>query len=306
MNQRRFLAEALIVAGGLLVLVFFSAVTLRQSLEVQNERAMRRLQKAISTIVERAHHGKDDVAIQETVHGLGEAPGVFFAAVVSKEGNFLAHSQPTLLGKPFHRSRLPLAAYALHEGADRWGTLVFALSDPSVREGVVRQVMVWVLGGIFLWAAWVTRYWFWNQRLAKQEQEKADLSTMLEEQKRMLTREEGKREEMRRQWIFWLQSALEQMQEPVLLLDHTQRVVALSPSAGPILGAQGPEAIIGRSWQDMERLLPVGPALQQSLERPGTQVAISQDGTSLVLWSLQTPGGNSCTWIRFKPLIGVQ
>lgn len=295
MNRQRFLAESVMVAGGLLFFAILCLTSVRRSLETQSERGQLRLQNTISRIVERAHKGKDDIAIQEAIYGLGEAPGILFAGIVGKKEEFLAHNQPALLGKPFHRSRLPLAVYPLHEGSNSWGTLVFALSDPSVRDGLVHQAVVCMIGALIVWSAWIIRYGLWNRHVTKLDGEKSDLLKQLTEREASLDKLEQYLHHLQGLWSSRLQEGLNRISQGHLFLDQNQRIAAINAPAASRLGIPIDKEALGKSWLDMPVLQSCGAAIEKSLATPGQIIEwpLKDNGCKLTFKTDATSG----TWV---------
>jgi PAS domain-containing protein len=271
------------VGVGLFVLALWSVTTADESLKMQSKLAQQRLQKTVSTIVERAHIAEDDLAMQETIHGLGEAPGILFSGVVGKDGLFLAHSQPALLGKPFHRTRLPVIACPLGEGISRWGILIYALLDPSARQGLVHQAVVCTVGALLFWAAWMVRGWNWRQTILKLEEEKIDLSKELSQRQANLANLEKNLEDAENLWAARLQEAVNKIPQGVIVLDQNQRIRAVNSQAASSLGIPPATMLLGKSWLDAPVLQTCGSALEKSLAAPDQTIEwpIQQTGLSL-------------------------
>jgi hypothetical protein len=295
MSGRKFLLEGFIVALGLFVMVALSVLTAEESLSEQSNRTQLRLQKAISTIIEHAHNAKDDLAVQQTIHGLGEAPGILFASVVGKDGLFLAHSQPTLLGKPFHRSRMPVVASPLGGATDRWGTLLFAASDPNMYQNLMPQMSLYTMGAFTLWTAWMYRRRNWSRYVAKLDADILDTSKVSAERQAALERLERSFAETQKLWAARLQDGVNKISQGILFLDQNQRIAAINTEAMRLMALT--TSPLGRSWLDTAILQACGVTLEKSLAQPGSIVECPIDNSHLKLQFDTINSISSGTWV---------
>ena len=98
MNRRALVLEGSLCALAAVVLVLLNGWSLRRTFERQKRHALERLQKPAVLLIERSWHLKDDLAIQQVVTALGQAPGIYFACVIGPDGKILAHSRPANVG----------------------------------------------------------------------------------------------------------------------------------------------------------------------------------------------------------------
>jgi PAS domain-containing protein len=269
--------RALILEGALaglvaIILVFLSGWSLRSAFERQKRHALERLQKPAVLLIQRSWHLKDDLAIQQVVTALGQAPGIYFACVIGPDGKIMAHSQPANVGQVYHRSEFPIAARPLEEGQKKWGTLVISASEKSQGCAWRHEMTLWGLGGTLLWLAWMARSVHWRRRLAEQDHQIADLLTLAEEQQQKEIRETEKQSQTRILWMSRLQKAMDRIPQGMLLLDQRQRVVAANSLAAQALGVANSESLAGKSWQEVPKLSSCGKELEKSLASPGDPV----------------------------------
>ena len=297
MNRRAWTQEGALAGLVAIVLVFLSGWSLRSAFERQKRHALERLQKPAVLLIERFWHLKDDLAIQQVVTALGQAPGIYFACVIGQDGKILAHSRPADVGKIYHRSDFPIAAHPLAEGQKKWGTLVISASDKSRWCAWRHEMMLWSLGSAVLWLAWMARSFHWRHRLAERDHRIADLLTMAEEREQKERRETERQFQARTLWATRLQSAVNRIPQAILLLDQRQSVVAANSSAVQALGAENSASLVGKSWQEVPRLSACGKELEKSLASPGCPVEWPSEAGDIRLRLETTAAGMTGTWI---------
>jgi len=251
-------------------------------------------------MIERSYHLKDDLAIQQVVTALGQAPGIYFACVIGPDAKMMAHSQPLNVGQIYRRADSPVATHPLAEGQKRWGTFVISASEKAQWRAWWREMALWGLGGVLLWLAWMARLLVWRRRVTEQEHRIADLMTMAEEQKQQARRDADKQSQSRALSAGWLQSAVDQLPGAMILLDERQRTAAVNSTAAGLLNGGGEAILPGTPWSDVPFLRTCGAALERSLRSPGAEVKVDlpTDGTILGLTTLKDGAG---TWVALFP-----
>jgi len=300
MNRRALILEAALSALVAAVLVLMSGWSLHKVLERQKRYALERLQKPAVILIERSCHLKDDLAIQQVVSALGQAPGIYFAGVIGEDGKIMAHSQPANVGQLYRRAGSPVSAHPLSEAGKRWGTLVISASEKSLGCAWRHEMERWSLGGILLWLAWMARGLSWRNILIERDLRICDLSTMAEDQKQKEVRETEKQSQARGFWTAWLQYALGYIPVGTIILDQRQRVVAINPTATRLLNPGGEAMASGAHWSEVPLLQSCGATLERSLHSPGVEVKADLliDGTVLGFTTLKNSTG---TWVTFFP-----
>jgi PAS domain-containing protein len=303
MNRRALVLEGSLCALAAVVLVLLNGWSLRRTFERQKRHALERLQKPAVLLIERSWHLKDDLAIQQVVTALGQAPGIYFACVIGPDGKVMAHSQPANVGQIYHRSDTPIAAHSLAEGQKKWGTLVISASEKSQWCAWRHEVASGSLAGLVLWLAWMVRSLHWRRSLAEQEHRISDLLTLAEEEKQKVFRETERQSRAGALWTAWLQSVMELLPEGMVILDQRQRVVAVNAPAVRLLNAGGQAMLSGAPWSETPLLRSCGAALEQSLCAPGAEVKVDlpEDGVRLALMTLKGGLGTRVTLLPFKP-----
>jgi PAS domain-containing protein len=305
MNRSALALEGSLAALAAVILVLVSGWSLRGTFERQKRYALERLQKPALSMIERSYHLKDDLAIQQVVTALAQAPGVYFACVIGPDWKILAHSQPANVGQTYHRPDSPVTAHPLAEGEKRWGTFVISASEKGLWNSWRHEVTLWCSGGVFLWLAWVARSLFWRRRLAELEHRIDDVMVLAEDQKQKEFREAERQSRSRALWAAWLQSAVDQVPDGMVMLDQRQRVIAANALAAQRMHTGGQAIPFGVPWSDVPLLRSCGAWLEQSLSSPGIKVEghLPADGGSLELTTLKNGSGTSVLIFPSKPVV---
>lgn len=293
--------EWVIVSLCLGILTTMGGIYFHQSLEAQNRLAAKRLGHSMMPLIAKAHHIQDDLALQEIVAALAQAPGISTACIVDKDEKVVVHNHLDRIGKPF----LPtspvedLYSFPLREGAARWGTLFFSLSQHAVRQFWLNVVLI---GGGFMVALslfYGFRLGLEKHRLQKLHLALADQAALTEEERvknGRLSQEGQKSHHQARQWI---QSMVETFSEPLIMLDGQQRIIAFNATAKDLLGLTFMHGT-DLSWQDVRWLQNQGNILERSLQTPNTEFC-AEDGAYCGTFRTEGP----LTWVKPKPALRV-
>jgi len=148
----------------LLILSFSALVIGLQKLEKNMGReqrvSARRLGQAFLPAIRKAHRMKDDLALQEVLQAMATVPGVGYAGILDSDKRWMAHSQPSAIGQPFtNRAKEDLSLTLQDANSANWGTLLFSVSDKTLRQ-ILRRIrasaygawlITWTLIGGTVW-----------------------------------------------------------------------------------------------------------------------------------------------------------
>jgi|GEM_PF-2964973 len=294
--------EWLFVCLALAATLFCPSAHLRQGLEGEHRLSAKRLAHAFIPLLAKAHHAKDDLALQEAVSALAQAPGVSLACVIDAEEKVLAHSRLSQIGKAFELPKHAehLQSFPLKDGAGRWGTLLFSLSITSSHQLWLEELGMFSVFLSLLAFAYVLRRHIEARRIKALTQAYADQTLLWEEERQ--EKEKGIQElaDTQRQSRLWFQALLEKIPEPVLLLDARQRVSAFNFEAGQLLKLGPKENWENASWQDVPWLQEQGAALEQSLQKPGMDI-LTDNGVYEAALRTEPPW----TWVKPRSALRV-
>jgi PAS domain-containing protein len=277
--------------------------TTQQVFEQQEHVASQRLMKMSAGLIERAHDMRDDLMIQNVIRTLGETPGMLFACVTNGENRILAHNQPSRLGETlkFNAGVPGTWSYILQEGNKPWGRLIFRISRGTLISAYARLLMVMILVAIILAVVFLLSVAQWQSKLSQKEHEKTELRALLDEETKNACSSEERRRATLQQNLVWLQDAVNQIPSAVLLLDEHQRVVAVNQRTRATLNIDGPENLIGVSWQDIPYLRESGQRLAESIEKPGITIQSSANdgGVTHNFMTTSRQDSRTGTWVTF-------
>jgi hypothetical protein len=241
---------------------------------------------ATTHILEHAHKTKDDLLLQEMVHGLAQSPGVALAVVSDPQGIILAHGDPTRLGQSFYPRKHPSNQYVLarnlNMGGSNWGKIYLNLSSQTINQWFKVGLFVSGVGSVTLalWGLWFWRAW--SSQFGDEVVRRKKLEALCQSQTQELHALRASFQKEVEAWQLFLVRAVDQIAESVLFLDHHQRVAGISASAAKCLSAFGLEANpVGKSWLEIPVLAQAGKAIQKSLESANQEV-ISDDSADAI------------------------
>jgi len=300
---KRGLGRVATVLGVVLVASAVQLKTAQQIFEQQERVASQRLMKMTAGLIEYAHEIKDDLMIQGITRALGESPGMLFACVIDGENRILAHNQPSRLGRTLKfGGRIPGTwSCLLQERNNPWGRLVFRISRGTLKSAHLRLLIVMILVAAILAALFLLTVAQWQSKLSQKELEKTELMALLDAETKKACSAEERRQASYRQNLIWLQNALDQNPNAMLLLDERQRIVALNQRATVVLSISRPSELVGTSWQDVPSLRDSGPLLVESIEKPGKSIrSLVRDG-GLIYDFMTINQRDLCTgtWVTF-------
>ncbi|HVO33451.1 MAG TPA: hypothetical protein VMU17_05995 [Elusimicrobiota bacterium] len=264
----------------------------------QKQAMIHRFEQAVAIMIGKAHEAKDDLQIQQIVQSLGQASDVAMACVVDSDKKILAHSQPAQLGQTFSAFGIPKPLYSveLKNGNGNWGRLILSLTDrPSQTAEIKLRTFIgicFVLSGTVLFGLRALDL----QRMAHAEKRVADMVWLQQEEREARARAEKAGREQENRLEAWIQNLVDQVHQPLVLLDHQQRGLAANAAARERLGID-PLSLSGVSWQEIPCLAGGGALLGESLRKPN-QIMIGNHDPKLQLCSVKTPSnGLMGTWI---------
>ncbi len=278
-----------------------SQMALNQLDSKHTQIAIRRVQKAAASLLERAHQTSDDLMMQETVRAFAQAPGIAVACVIDNEKKILADSRASQLGRAFSADDLPRPLYAvdLKEGSKVWGRLVLGISDRGLQSAKAFSLEIALIGVMCLSVLVSVFVALVEKRHGAAARELSDLTALLDNEKKERARMARSAQTHRQQMSCWMTVLAEQLPQPVVLLDHQQRVLAVNQAAGLRLGVT-PRALIGKSWQDVPVISLGGDVLGQSLQQMN-QVFRTSGPPSLRWCTLDAEGSALLgTWITVE------
>jgi hypothetical protein len=300
-TSRALILDLTLFAFALLAFFGIAAMNLHGSLEKVERRHLQRFQRPILQLLEKAHHARDDLALQQTLRALAQAPGVHSAAIADPSERILAHSDPAQLGRTLRRPKGAIETPLRSNGAT-WGTLLVRYSDGIYRQVESKQTMIWILGLATLFGWQLVRVFGWQRTLAERTRSLADMQALLEEERKHRELQRKRDADQRLLTSTWLLSALED-QPALLLLDQNQRLVAYSKAAASLLSENQLVSGIGRSWLEIPPLRGCGRALQSSLAQVGS-VATDSSPENDAVFEFRTFSGAGLspagTWIYVK------
>lgn len=247
---------------------------LSRLLQAERELLVRQLVLPATHHLVKAHRAKDDLALQEAVQALAQAPGVSWTCVTDPKRTVLAHSRPEELGRSLGsvHAPSPVIAIPLAETRESWGTLLFPLSMKGFYAIRHRSMLIMGVGGLIVFLAWGLHAMQDRRRDLRLDTQLADLNTSLIEERKQSSRHAATCDAMEKIWWLWFQEAVDQIPSPRIFLDSRQRVVALSLAATSFFPALAASQVIGRFWHDVPLLQDCGPMIARALERPGLPV----------------------------------
>ena len=287
-----------------LTLVLWSVgqwVFFQKTLNTWEVRSSQVTSQALGRVLEQAHRMNDDLTLQEVIQGLAQSPGVSFACVLDKNNTILAHTEPAKLGHPFQTivkrlSNQMIWTHSLRDAASPWGSLVIGRSKRSAQLKSAQQAWLSFFGDLFVVMSllWLLKQWHVLHDQNKERSDALDFRSqeLIQEIERLTKYKE--RSDML--WGSWMQSALEHIHKPVLLLDQTQRLLGCNRAACERSGLPYNQTLRGRSWQDVPLIAGCGDALQCSLEHPGERINTQSNGTPLEFLSEATHE-SFLTWV---------
>jgi PAS domain-containing protein len=294
------------IATVLGMVIITSAVqwnTAHATLEQEERLAAQRLMKMSAVLIERAHDIKDDLMIQGIMRALGDSPGMLFACVTDGENHIVAHSQPSRLGRTliFDANIPGTWSCLLQEGNRPWGRLVFRISRSSFMSAYILFLLVVIFAALVLMGIFLFANAQWQALLSQREREKIELKALLDEETKKASAAEERQRVAYQQNLVWLQDALDQIPNAILLLNDRQRIVTVNQKAAAILSISGPGDLMGASWQDVPYLRDSGQLLAESIEKPGKTIrsssSDSRDTHSFITTKREDLSNG--TWVTF-------
>jgi len=269
MTRRSLIALGLLGAC-LVAALMGGSQQLSGGLAQENRLTAKRLERAFLPLLLKAHRAKDDLALQEAVSALAQAPGISFACVLDANEKSLAHSRLDQLGKSFAlpREASRIVTIPLKDESTRWGTLIFSLSTRSTEKlnrtlGIQSVAFAGVLLALFIGYLLAE-----TRRIEKQNHLLQDEKALGAEQNTLRQRLEVRLKAQQQDLQTLVACALERVEEPAILLDKRQRVAGVNGAAIRILNLPPGHPFVGLSWQDVPLLQDQGAEIEQALGQP--------------------------------------
>ena len=297
-SSKEWIVVCLVLVG----ILGATAMRLQTHLDANHRLVAKRLAHAVIPLLNEAHRQHDDLTMQQVVGALAQAPGVAIAAVTDADDKAMVHNRLSQIGKPLELPRRgdPAHTFLLRQNTDRWGQLVFTLSDAAERQAWMETVLSWSIAVFVLALAYGLRLGIEARRLSAARRNAEDANALLADQRQQTERLTHALVDHQLQARTLLQAVLGKLPEPVLLLDQQQRVAAFNLLAAQQLKLDPRDTTLP-SWLDVPWLQDQGAALERSLAHPDTDVTIDANGEPA--GRLRTEAG--WTWVMPRPLLRV-
>jgi len=269
MNKRGVIELVLLGIFLALALVWVRSA-LSEGLAKENRLTAKRLERAFVPMLLKAHRQKDDLAIQEAVTALAQAPGIGFACVLDSSEKAVAHSRLDQLGKKFAHPResTRIINIVLKDESTRWGTFLFSMSTRSTESLHQKMTGIALFGWGLLMAGFAFRLYWESRRLHRLENQSIEEKTLRLETEEQVKRLEHRLKTQQEDTQILVTCSLNHLDKPVILFDKYQRVAAINPAAQQALGIVPGRNLLGESWQDVPILQDQGAEMEKSIGQP--------------------------------------
>lgn len=277
--------------GVVLVIVLFGAavVNLGHSTRRLEETLLQRTLQPLRLLLEEADRSRDDLAIQKIVQAMTPMTGLEWVGFLNKEGQFVAHSDPSRIGVTWTGPMSP-------------GDRLVADFNNDLQTRFHRRLTVWgVLCGSGVIALILSQFIFWRRRAARLQDDYQETLSLLQEREEMVRKTRMQLSDQEKILKGRLQLMATQARHPFLLLDERQRIVACHPDMAARLGAAPAVSLLGQSWQDLPALHICSTALSESLINPNRTFRVRSLSSDLTLDLWTSVVDSACTWIQVIP-----